>query len=518
MSALLAFLSSHRAELAVRLGEHVVLVVVSTLVAAAIGIPLGIFAARKPKLAGPLIGLANLAQTIPSLALFGFLIPLPLIGGIGTRTALVALTVYGVLPIVRTTVTGLRSVDRAVLECAAAMGMTRGQILRQVELPLAAPAILAGIRVATVVGVGTATIASAVGGGGLGDYIFRGLSMVDPTVILAGALPAALLALTADGLLALSTRAIDPRRSTPGFRLVAAAILAVLVLVGAWTYGGTSSAAIVVGSKNFTEQIVLGEILAQAVEREGLTVERRLNLGGTLVCDQALKAGDIDVYVEYTGTALTALFKEPLEKATASGDASASTSARVLNVVRDRYAARGITMLPPLGFNNTFAILVRAAAAREHSLTRVSDLSRVAASWSAGFGYEFLERPDGFAGLARAYGLKFREAPRVMDLNLIYRAVAAGEIDVTAGDATSGLIQALDLHVLADDREYFPPYDAVPVVYTASLLRHPELDRAVRALAGRISAADMQRMNHAVDGLRRDPRDVAREFLASLPR
>lgn len=518
MSALLAFLASHRAELLVRLGEHIVLVVASTLIAAAIGIPLGIFAARKPRLAGPLVGLANLAQTIPSLALFGFLIPLPFIGGIGTRTALVALTLYGVLPIVRTTMTGLRGVDRAVLECAAAMGMTSGQVLRQVELPLAAPAILAGVRVATVVGVGTATIASAIGAGGLGDYIFRGLSMVDPTVILAGALPAAILALTADGMLALATRAVDPRRSTPAFRVVVAVAMMTLAVLVARTYSTGPSAAVVVGSKNFTEQIVLGEILAQALEQTGLTVERRLNLGGTLVCDQALRSGDIDVYAEYTGTALTALFKEPLPSADATGAGNTSISARVLDVVRDKYASRGIIMLPPLGFNNTFAILVRAAAAREQNLGKVSDLSRVAPSWSAGFGYEFLERPDGFAGLARTYGLRFREAPRVMDLNLIYRAVAAGEIDVTAGDATSGLIQALDLRILADDREYFPPYDAVPVVFSATLLRHPEMDRALRALAGRISAADMQRMNHAVDGLRKDPRDVAREFLASLGR
>jgi osmoprotectant transport system permease protein len=518
MSALLAFYASHRAELMVRLGEHILLVAASTFIATAIGIPLGIFAARKPRLAGPLIGLANLAQTIPSLALFGFLIPLPLIGGIGTRTALVALTLYGVLPIVRTTVTGLRGVDRAVLECAAAMGMTPGQVLRQVELPLAAPAILAGVRVATVVGVGTATIASAVGAGGLGDYIFRGLSMVDPTVILAGALPAAILALTADGMLALATRAVDPRRSTPAFRIAVTVAMLTLAVLVARTYSHGSAAAVVVGSKNFTEQIVLGEILAQAVERTGLTVERRLNLGGTLVCDQALRAGDIDVYAEYTGTALTALFKEPLPDRATPGDEKTSTAARVLDVVREKYAARGVTMLPPLGFNNTFAILVRAAAAREQNLARVSDLARVAPSWTAGFGYEFLERPDGFTGLARAYGLRFQEAPRVMDLNLIYRAVAAGEIDVTAGDATSGLIQALDLRILTDDREYFPPYDAVPVVFTATLLRHPEVDRAIRALAGRISAADMQRMNHAVDGLRQDPRDVARDFLASISR
>ena len=516
MNELLSFLASHRAEIAVRLGEHVVLVVVSTLMAAAIGIPLGILAARRPGLARPLVGLANLAQTIPSLALFGFLIPLPLIGGIGTRTALVALTLYAVLPIVRTTVAGLQAVDRAVLECATAMGMTPRQVLRQVELPLAAPAILAGVRVATVVGVGTATIASAIGAGGLGDYIFRGLAMVDPVVILAGALPAALMALLADALLALSTRAIDPRRNRAPRRWALVVVSAALAAAALWSTWMRPTAAIVVGSKNFTEQVILGELLAETVARQtGLTVERRLNLGGTLVCDEALRRGDIDMYVEYTGTALTALFNEK-ELPAAGGMAQASKSAQVFERVRELYASRGITMMPGLGFNNTFAILVRSADAREQRLERISDLERIAPAWKAGFGYEFLERPDGFAGLARTYNLRFREAPRVMDLNLIYRAVAAREIDVTAGDATSGLIQALELTVLVDDREYFPPYDAVPVVHAATALRHPELEAAIRRLAGRISAADMRRMNYEVDGRRQDPPNVARAFLDSI--
>lgn len=512
MSALLAFYASHRAEMVTRLGEHVVLVVASTVLAVAVGVPVGILAARRPGLARPLVGLANLMQTVPSLALFGFLIPLPFVGGIGTRTALVALTVYGVLPIVRTTIAGLRGVDQAVLECAVAMGMTPRQVLRKVELPLAAPAIFAGIRVATVVGVGTATIASAIGAGGLGDYIFRGLAMVDPVVILAGAVPAALLALGADGLLALTTRAVDRRRGSRRLRVAVLGVVAAASVTGLWAYRAEQRAAIVVGSKNFTEQVVLGEIIAQTVEREtGLRVDRRLNLGGTLVCDAALRRGDIDIYVEYTGTALTALFNEPLPR---PGAGAAPVSAQVLEIVRDRYALRGVTTLPGLGFNNTFAILVRSADARTRNLARISDLAAVAAEWRAGFGYEFLERPDGFAGLARAYGLAFREPPRVMDLNLIYRALAAREIDMTAGDATSGLIQALDLAILADDREYFPPYDAVPVAQAATLRRYPAVDRAIRALAGRISAEEMQRMNHQVDGLRQDPRDVAKTFLA----
>jgi len=505
MSALLAFLSSHRAELLARMGEHVVLVVVSTAIAVAIGVPIGILAARRPRLGRPLVSLANLAQTIPSLALFGFLIPLPFIGGVGTRTALVALTLYAVLPIVRTTIAGLQGIDRSVLECAVAMGMTPRQVFRLVELPLATPSIFAGVRVATVVGVGTATIASAIGAGGLGDYIFRGLAMVDPVVTLAGALPAAILALVADGLLAALSQSSEPQHRSRR-RAVLVAALAAIVATFALTLWPSASAAIVVGSKNFTEQVILGELIAQSIERQtDLTVERRLNLGGTLVCDTALASGDIDLYVEYTGTSLTAIFKQELS-------APNTVSARV----RDLYAARGVTMLPSLGFDNTFAILVRSTMAREQGLRTIGDLARAANRLTAGFGYEFLERPDGFAGLARTYGLRFRDAPRVMDLNLIYRAVASGEIDVTAGDATSGLIAALELTQLSDDKGYFPPYEAVPVARAATLLRYPAVDRALRALGGRITAEAMRRMNHEVDGLRRDPRDVARRFLEGL--
>jgi osmoprotectant transport system permease protein len=507
MTSLVEFLIAHRAELLARLGEHVLLVLVSTVIGAVVGIPLGVLASRRAGLARPLVALASLAQTVPSLALFGLLIPLPFIGGIGTRTALVALTLYAVLPIVRTTIAGLQSIDRAVLECAVAMGMTPGQVLRLVELPLAAPSILAGVRVATVVGVGTATIASAIGAGGLGDYIFRGLAMVDPVVIVAGALPAALLALLADGLLALAARLMTSRR--PMARLPGLA-LALTLLVGAgWLIAAQLRAptvAIRIGSKNFTEQVILGEVLAETIERyTSLTVERRLNLGGTLVCDEALRRGDIDMYVEYTGTALTALFNEPLVDSNA-----------VFDRVRTLYAERGLTMLPGLGFNNTFALLVRTRDAEARGLASISDLARVAPEWRAGFGYEFLERPDGFAGLARMYGLRFRDAPRVMDLNLIYRAVAAGEIDVTAGDATSGLIESLQLTHLDDDRRYFPPYDAVPIVRAAALLRFPELNGALDRLSGRISEAAMRRMNHEVDGLRRDPREVARRFVNGL--
>jgi osmoprotectant transport system permease protein len=504
--ALLGFIVEHRVELLTRLGEHIRLVAISTGLAAAVGIPLGLVAAHKPSVARPAVALANLAQTVPSLALFGFLIPLPLVGGVGARTAVVALTLYAVLPILRGTITGIQGVERAVVECAVAMGMTPRQVRWQVEWPLARPAILSGLRVAVVIGVGTATIASAIGAGGLGDYIFRGLAMVDATVILAGALPAAVLALAADGLLAAAGRWSDPRQHGGRRRAIAALALAAAVAgLAAWSIARSPDPRrVVVGSKNFTEQIVLGELLAQQIERRaGVPVDRRFNLGGTAIAHAALVSGDIDVYVEYTGTALTALF----------GDPPSGASDEVFARVRERYARLGISTLPRLGFNNTFAILTRSEAAARSGVSRISDLSRVASGWRAGFGYEFLERPDGFRGLAAAYGLSFAAPPRVMDLNLIYRALSAGEIDVTAGDATSGLIEVLELRVLEDDRQYFPVYDAVPVARSDVLLALPEVDGALRALEGQLSAETMRRLNAAVDRDRQNPAEVVRAFL-----
>src|SRR6185369_5694877 len=283
MGRLIAFWLSHRAELASLLGQHVLLVAASTSAAVALGVPLGVFAAKRPRLAAPLMAVASIVQTIPSLAMFGFLLPVPLVGGVGARAALVVLILYGLLPIVRTTIAGLRGIDPSIREAGVAMGMTPRELLRQVELPLALPSIVAGVRVAAVVGVGSATIAAAIGAGGLGEYIYRGLSMVDTTVILAGAVPAAALALVVDGALLWLEKQLSARRRSRSRRaaVTVAAVAAGVVLLSSAAAARRAGGTIVVGSKNFTEQLVLGELLAQTLEKDaGVPVDRRLNLGG----------------------------------------------------------------------------------------------------------------------------------------------------------------------------------------------------------------------------------------------
>ena len=263
---------------------------------------------------------------------------------------------------------------------------------------------------------------------------------------------------------------------------------------------------IVVGAKNFTESDLLGEIVAQQIERRtSLPVERRLHLGGTFVCHQAITAGDIDIYVEYTGTAFTAILKQ----------APIADPDSVYRYVAAAYARNlKLEWTAPLGFNNTFAILVRRADAERYGLRSIGDLARVAPRWKAGFGYEFLERADGFSGLAKLYGLRFSQPPTAMDLGLTSRALADHRVDVIAGNSTDGQIAALDLYALVDDRHYFPPYQAAPVVRTAVLERYPAVRAALAELGGKITDAEMRRLNALADVEHKDITEIARAWLA----
>lgn len=260
----------------------------------------------------------------------------------------------------------------------------------------------------------------------------------------------------------------------------------------------------IIGAKNFTEQVILGELLAQEIEaKTGLKAERRFYLAGSYICNQALIAGRIDAYVEYTGTALTAILKQPLDR----------DPQRVLATVRRLYQQRDhVTVGPPLGFENTFAMVIRGDDARRLHLTTLSEAARYTPQWKLGVGYEFEQRPDGLPGLSAAYGLKFDGPPRTMDLGLLYRALEAHQVDMIAANSTDGPIQALGLTVLEDDRHYFPPYQAVPLVRDEALRRWPQMRSALERLGGEITVADMRAMNEAVDGQHRDPAEVVREF------
>ncbi|MGI8556221.1 MAG: ABC transporter permease/substrate-binding protein [Pyrinomonadaceae bacterium] len=505
------FLQQNWLEILVLTREHLILVFISTFCAVLIGVPVGILLMRRQTLQTPVLGIANILQTVPSLALFGLLIPLPWIGGIGAKTAIIALTLYSFLPIIRNTVTGISSVDAKVREAAKGMGMTDWQILKMVELPLAAPVILTGIRVAVVISVGVATIAAAVGAGGLGTYIFRGLRQNDNNLLLAGAIFSALLALLADFLLGQFEKSFELKHRASATRrkiIFGGAAVLVFLLVGLsfWQSSSNQTAnadekIIRVGSKDFTESVILAEILAQMLEKKGFAVERHFELGGNLAHD-ALLANQIDVYPEYTGTAFTAILKhQPISEAS-----------EVYRRTKKEYAENfHLEVSPPLGFSNDFAILIRGEMARKLNLKTISEAVPVSKNWQAGFGQDFMSRADGYAGFVKAYNFQFAKQPREMDLALTYRALAAKQVDIIAGNSTDGLISALDLFQLVDDKNYFPPYQAV---FIARQDKAALLAETFERLQNAISTDEMRRLNYAVDGSdKRAPKEVAADWI-----
>ena len=513
---LIDFFIRNRAEVFALTLQHLFLVAVATGAAAIAGIPIGIFLTRRPGLSKPVLAAANILQTIPSLALFGFLIPVLGSYGIGKLPAIIALFLYSLLPIIRNTFTGINGVDPAVREAARGMGMTDWQMLWQVELPLALNVIIAGLRVATVISVGTATIAAAIGAGGLGTYIFRGLRSIDRILILAGAIPAAIMALGADFALGWIEKSLTPGaakgqsgKARLAIASTAVAIVGLVIIGGVFLSGEGESSnttrAVVIGSKDFTESRILAELMAQTIEaKAGLEVTRQFELSGD-VCHRALLSGKLDGYAEYTGTAFTQILKH-----------AAITDAReVYQQVKREYETQfNLEWLEPLGFQNTFAILVRGDDARRLQLKTISDAAQYSAKWRAGFGQDFMSRQDGYPGLARAYGLKFAEPPREMDLSLTYQALANGQVDLIAGNSTDGLIDKLNLFQLEDDRHYFPPYEAAPIFRKETLARHPEIGAAIATLAGKLNDVEMRRLNYAVDAEKRDVKDVVRAFLS----
>ncbi len=520
------FLRANWPDILSHIAQHVWLVFISTAIAIIIALPLGILITRRKRWRGTVLGIANVMQTIPSLALFGFLIPLPFIGGIGPRTAIVALVFYALLPIIRNTVTGILGVDHNVREAAVAMGMTDRQVLFQVELPLAMSVILTGVRVAVVITIGVAIIAAEVSAGGLGEYIFRGLRMDDTRLLLAGAVPSALMALIADFGFTLIEKRFDPetqqaKRGRRPLRILAWAVLLIgVVMVGYATLRGLhnhsssslSHGHVTVGSKDFTESVLLAEMVAQMLEARNIEVDRRFDLAGNL-SHTALLAGQVDLYPEYTGTAFTAILHHQ----------PTSDPRAVYDQVQREYSSRfNLWVSAPLGFENTFAILVRGEDARRLNLKTISDAARYAPQWRAGFGQDFMSRADGYPGFSHAYGLQFASVNE-MALDLTYTALASHKVELIAGNSTEGRIAALDLVQLEDDKHYFPPYEAVFVIRKDVkdwVPSNSDDDRAVKPLvsvmsklAGAISTDEMRKINYEVDGRKRETKNVVHDWL-----
>ncbi len=495
--------------------EHVKLTAISVGLAILIGVPLGILIAYASKANKPVLTAANIIQAIPSMALLGFMIPLL---GIGTVPAIVAVVLYSLLPIIKNTYTGIENLNPQTIEAARGIGLTPLQVLTKVQIPLALPVIMAGVRIASVTAVGLMTMAAFIGAGGLGYLVFSGIRTVNNNQILAGAIPACMLALTVDFIIGLVEKLVTPislqkgdkaekikKRTVQKAGLGAAAVLlAAVFLFTSIGTGNQEGRTISIGSKDFTEQEILGNLVADLVEaRTDIKVNRRLSLGGTQVCAGALKSGDIDLYIEYSGTAYTDMLKYP----------PISDMEKVYETVKKEYGERfDLAVLKQMQFNNTYVLAVSQETAKKYGIGTVSDLSRIAGTMTSGTTFEFSNREDGLTGIENTYGFKMGNKLTI-DGSPRYTALAGGEVDVVDAFATDGLLKKFQLKTLTDDKHFFPPYFAMPVVREEALEECPELPGLLEEVGVLLTDDVMAELNYKVDELQQTPEKVAGDFL-----
>ncbi len=493
------------------LTAHIQLTLVALLFSTALSLPLGVAATRARWLEQPALGFAGVIQTVPSLALLAIMVPI-LAGlelpSIGFLPAIIGLTLYGVLPILRNTVTGIAGVDPAVKEAARGVGMTSWQQLVRVELPLAMPVIVAGIRTATVWIVGVATLSTPVGATSLGNYIFSGLQTRNYTAILVGCVAAAALALVLDALVRAAETGVRSRQRR---RLVlAAASIGLLYAFAAVSLVapllGSRERPIVIGAKTFTEQYILSAILSGWIEQETGRPTTLMQSLGSMVAFNALNAGDIDLYVEYSGT----LWANEMERTDDPGSPE-EVLGEVERFLDERY---GVKLVARLGFENAYALAVRETEARELNLRRIGDLRPHARSLVMGGDYEFFARPE-WQAILRTYGLEFADL-RTMDSTLMYQAAAQENVDVISAFSSDGRIAAYDLVVLDDDQGAIPPYDAIVLVSRRLSDEAPAIVDALSRLNDQITVERMREMNLAVDEAGEAPATVAARFVREL--
>lgn len=478
--------------------EHIQISLIALFFAILIAIPLGIYLTRKQKIAEGIIGITAVLQTIPSLALLGLLIPL---FGIGKIPAIIALVIYALLPILRNTYTGIKEVDPSLIEAARAMGMNKRKRLLKVELPLAMPVIMAGIRTAMVLIVGTATLAALIGAGGLGDIILLGIDRNNTALIVLGAIPAAILAILFDLLLRQFER-ISFKKSMLTIGVLAAAVVLILAVP---VLNNHNQKKIAIGGKLGSEPEILINMYKLLIEKNtDLKVELKPGLGKTSFVFNALKSGSIDVYPEFTGTAISEFLKET----------AVSTDRRQVYVqaktgMRKKYQ---MEMLQPMIYNNTYALAVPKQLADKEQLKMISDLSRVQGKVKPGFTLEFADREDGYRGIQKLYGLKFNNV-KTMEPKLRYTAIQTGDIDLVDAYSTDSELRQHNLTVLDDDKHLFPPYQGAPLLREDTIQNYPEVKKALNKLAGKVTDNQMREMNYQVNVNGKGAAEVAKQFL-----
>lgn len=496
--------------------EHIELTALALIIAIIIGVPIGILISYKRKLNKPVLGITSVTQAIPSMALLGFMIPFL---GIGTAPAIVVVVLYSLLPIIKNTYTGIANISPATVEAATGIGLTKAQILTKIQIPEALPIIMAGVRISSVSAVGLMTMAAFIGGGGLGYLIFSGIRTVNNYQILAGAIPACILALLVDYFFGAIEKLVTPislqnetkrkekqkkeRRKNKIIVIITILIIGLLFLQEI-DFSKKSDNVIRVGSKDFTEQEILCYMTSQAIENNtDIDVENECNLGGAQVVFSALTNDNIDLYIDYAGTDYTDILKH---KPISDVDKVYKT---IKKEMKEKY---DIEVLNQMAFNNTYALAVTKETAQKYNLATISDLTRVSNDLIIAPTLEFINREDGLPGLEKKYGLSFKDTIGI-DGSPRYTALQNNNAQVIDAFTTDGLLKKFNLVVLEDDKNFFPPYYAIPLVRSDILKEYPEIEKVLNALGPYLTDEVMQDLNYQVDELGKSPEKVATDFL-----
>ena len=513
---MVTYFFENRAQIWSLLLEHIELTFFAVALAIIIGIPIGILISYIKKLNKPILGLASVFQAIPSMALLGFMIPFL---GIGRVPAIVVVVLYSLLPIIKNTATGISGISDTMIESAKGIGLTNLQILFKIQIPQALPIIMAGVRISAVSAVGLMTMAAFIGGGGLGYLIFSGIRTVNNNQILAGAIPACLLALFVDYLFSIVERLVTPvalqlkgknkekvlkARRKDKVILIVFIILFAIFLISKIDIHKKSADTLTVASKDFTEQNILCELSSMYLANNtNIKINKQCNLGGAQVVFQALERDDIDFYIDYLGTDYTDILKyEPI-----------SNVNKVYQTVKDEFASKyQIAVLSPMSFNNTYSLAVTKDLASKYNLKTISDLAKVSKDLTISPTLEFVNRNDGLPGLLKAYNLEFKNTI-AMDGSPRYTALLNNNSQVIDAFTTDGLLRKFNLTVLEDDKNFFPPYYAVPLLKQKTLEKYPEVENLMSKLGPYLTDDVMQEMNYQVDEVGKNPEEVAKEFL-----